>query len=358
MLARTERFDRSTNVGLASAGVVALSACTPKGQSKDEPSTPATSGTKGSLVWATHVYYNTPALLGISVGFRDFLDPLGWDFKVTAAKTTSDVQQTLQAQAQALALKPDAIVATMSDKSSFNKSLQAIRDAGIYLMLNNTQPDEGNGMNAPYIGQSFIGAGNAAVKTVLDAAVQNGKKDGVVLFGYCCSNQGAVGSRTLGQEQGLAEYNRENGTSFTSTGLLDVSESNAATAAGSWESKLRAVGDKLVGIVSSGVGEPSVQAAKKLGKEPGFVPNVIFDVTADRLKNLEDGWFLGVVDQQPYAQGFIAAAEAYMWITAKNRPPLVYDTGSTIILRDGVADARASAEYVTKRAEELGISIS
>src|SRR5229473_1993803 len=52
---------------------------------------PATTGKQRFLVWATHVFYNQPALLGIPVGFHDFLDPLGWKFQITAARTSTDV---------------------------------------------------------------------------------------------------------------------------------------------------------------------------------------------------------------------------------------------------------------------------
>jgi ABC-type sugar transport system substrate-binding protein len=335
-----------------------LAACTTKKSQEPQPSesAPGGGGTAGFMVWATHVYYNQPALVGVSVGFRDFLDSVGWKFQVTAAKQASDVQQTLQAQSQALALKPDVIVATMNDKTSFNSSLKAIQDAGIYLELNNTQPDEGNGLDAPYVGQSFSGAGAAAATTVLDAAVKAGKKDGTILLGYCCGNQGAVGTRTAGQLAGVKDYNAKNGTSFKTTELLDVSDSNPATAQGSWEAKLRAVTD-LIGIVCDQVGDPSILAAKKLGKEAGFVPIVTFDVTEERLKLVEDGWFLGVVDQQPYAQGYIAAAQGWMYVKSKTKPPLIYDTGSTIITKDTVEDSRANSKYINTRAAELGIKV-
>jgi simple sugar transport system substrate-binding protein len=337
----------------AGLGTFALSACT----SKSEKQAASASGKKGTLVWATHVYYNQPALVGISVGFRDFLEPMGWSFKVTAAKTSGDVQQTIQAQQQALALKPDAIIATMTDPTSFNTSLKAIKDTGIYLGLNNTQPDNGNPFGAPYVGQSFFNAGRAAVTKVLDAAKAKGHRDGTVLLGYCCGNQGAVGTRTAGQKQGLKEYNSANGTNFTLEELLDVSDSDPSRAAGSWQSKLSAVDSKLVGIVCDQVGDPSIQGAKKLGKKAGWVPIVTFDVTDDRLNELQEGWFIGVVDQQPYAQGYVSAAQAWMQVTSQTVPTAVYDTGSTIVTADTLANARKNIKYINERASQLGIKV-
>jgi simple sugar transport system substrate-binding protein len=340
------------------AAAAALAACTTKGS--DAPAAAAAgagSGTtkNGSLVWATHVYYNQPALIGIEVGFRDALRAFGWKFKITAAKTTGDVQQTIDAQQQALALKPDAIIATMTDPTSFNASLGDIQKAGIYLGLNNTQPDKGNPFGAPYVGQSFFNAGVAVTNMVLDAAVKNGKKDGVFLMGYCCGNQGAVGTRSAGQKQGVADYNKANGTNFTISQVLDTSDSDPASAQGTWEAKLTALGDKCIAIICDQVGDPSIQAMKAQNKKPGWVPIGTFDVTTARLDLLKQDWFIGVVDQQPYAQGFISATQAVMQVTSQTRPTLLYDTGSAIITKDTLADSLKGIDYINKQAKAYGI---
>ena len=344
--------------GLAALGAsgLGLASCTSATDANKGGTTRRGGGKKRTIVWATHVYYNQPALIGIEVGFRDFCDLAGWNFKVTAAKTTGDVQQTIQAQNEALQLKPDAIVATMTDPTSFNKSLKAIIDAGIFLQLNNTQPDQGNGFDVPYIGQSFTDAGVAAAKLVLSKAKDGGKTSGPLLLGYCCGNQGAVGTRTKGLKQGVNEFNKENGTNFTTTELLDTSDSAPASATGQWQAKLRQVGDNLVGIVADGVGNPTIDAAKAAGKKPGFVPIGTFDVTDQRLTYLDDGWFTVVVDQQPYAQGWIPAVQAYMWLEARTRPTALYDTGSALITKDGVGDARKNAQYIHTRGRELKIA--
>lgn len=346
--------------GLTALGAAVLAACdnSPSGGTAGTSAGGAAGGggTKRTVIWATHVYYNQPALIGIEVGFRDFVERVGWDFKVAAARTTADVQQTIQAQKQALELKPDAIVATMTDPTSFNSSLKAIQDAGIFLQLNNTQPDEGNPFGAPYIGQSFTNAGIASAKAILAKAEAAGKKSGPLLLGYCCGNQGAVGTRTKGLKQGVAEYNKEHGTNFTTTEVLDTSDSAPAQANSQWEAKLRQVGDALIGISADHVGNGEVFAAKKLGKKAGFVPIGTFDVTDERLSLLEQGWFDHVVDQQPYAQGWVPAAQAYMWLEAKTRPTLLYDTGSALITKEGVADARANAQYIKTRGKELKIA--
>ena len=347
---------RSVLAGAAGLGALALAGCTTKAsEAGGTSSSSSSSGKRGTLVWATHVYYNQPALIGVSVGFHDFLDPMGWAFKVTAAQTSGDVQETIQAQKEAVAMKPDAIIATMTDPTSFNASLNAIKSSGIYLGLNNTQPDQGNPFGAPYVGQSFSGAGRAAITKVLDVAKAKGHSSGTVLLGYCCGNQGAVGTRTAGQKQGLSEYNSANGTHFVLDQLLDTSDTDPASASGTWQAKLSAIDSTLVGIVCDQVGDPSIDAAKKLGKQPGWVPIVTFDVTDARLTELKDGWFVGVVDQQPYAQGYISAAQAWMQITSKTVPTLLYDTGSTIITADTLTAARKNITYINERATQLGI---
>ena len=77
-------------------------------------------------------------------------------------------------------------------------------------------------------------------------------------------------------------------------------------------------------------------------------------MTDARLTELKDGWFVGVVDQQPYAQGYISAAQAWMQITSKTVPTLLYDTGSTIITADTLTAARKNITYINER-YQLGI---
>jgi simple sugar transport system substrate-binding protein len=346
----------------AAAATTAPAAAAPTAAAAAKPAAaattaPATTGKQRFLVWATHVFYNQPALLGIPVGFHDFLDPLGWKFQVVAARTSTDVQETIAAQKQALQLKPDVVVGTMTDSTSFNASLKAIVDAGIYLELNNTQPDEGNPFGAPYIGQSFFDAGIKAMTVVLDGAVAAGKKEGPVLFGYCCGNKGAVGTRTTGLKEGMSRYNTAKGTNFTASELLDASESNPASATGVWQAKLRQQADQLVGIVSDHVGNAEIEGLIAMGKKPGFIPIITFDVTAERLDYTEQGWFTAIVDQQPYAQGFIPASQAFMWLEGHTQPASLYDTGSALITKDGVANVRAQSEYITRRAGELGLQV-
>ena len=347
-----------TTAAPAAAPTTAPASAAPTTAQAAPTAAPATTGKQQRfLVWATHVFYNQPALLGIPVGFRDYLDTLGWKFQIVAPRTSTDVQQTIAAQQQALQLHPDVIVATMTDKTSFNETLKAIVDAGIYLELNNTQPDDGNPFGAPYVGQSFFDAGIKAIATVLDVATAAGKKEGPVLFGYCCNNQGAVGTRTAGLKEGLTRYNAAKGTNFTQSELLDASESNPASASGVWQAKLAQQADQLVGIVSDHVGNAEIDALIAMGKQPGFIPIVTFDVTAERLDHTEKGWFTAIVDQQPYAQGFIPAAQAFMWLEGRTQPVLTYDTGSTFITKDRVKDVRAQTDYITRRAGELGLQV-
>jgi simple sugar transport system substrate-binding protein len=192
---------------------------------------------------------------------------------------------------------------------------------------------------------------------VLDAAVAAGKKEGPVLYGYCCGNKGAVGTRTTGLKEGMSRYNTAKGTNFTASELLDASESNPASATGVWQAKLRQQADQLVGIVSDHVGNAEIEGLIAMGKKPGFIPIITFDVTAERLDYCEQGWFTAIVDQQPYAQGFIPASQAFMWIEGHTQPTSLYDTGSALIYKAGVADVRAQSEYITRRAAELGLQV-
>jgi len=308
------------------------------------------------LVYAATALYGQPALLGIPVGMADFTQMAGWKFKFTAPQEAGNVQQIIQAMQQALALKPDVIVTVMADPTSYNVPLKAIYNSGIYLSLCNAQPQNGNPFGASYVGQIFVESGVSAVQPVLDANVAKGRKSGQIIVGFCCGGAGPVAERAIGNRMGIDAYNKAHGTSFQAAQLLDTSETDPTQALSTWTAKFRGLGKSLAGVVVSQVGNPPVDAAKALGYKPGEVPIITFDSTPARLDLLDQGWFLGIVDQQPYVQGFISAAHAFMHFLGSTPIPL-YNCGTAIITKSTTAAVRAREAYLQKRASDLGYKV-
>jgi ABC-type sugar transport system substrate-binding protein len=191
---------------------------------------------------------------------------------------------------------------------------------------------------------------------LLNIAVKSGHKSGTVLVGYCCQDSGTVGTLTAGYLTAVKQYNASNGTRFTTSQVLDTSDSDPSAANTTWQTKLQSLqGKNLVAIACSQVGDPVIVAAKALGMKPGFVPIATVNTTQDRLDYLEEGWMDVIIDQSVYAQGYIAAAQAWMYVNSKTSPTPLYDTGAALITKDTVSQARENLAYVATRAKQLGI---
>jgi ABC-type sugar transport system substrate-binding protein len=344
-----------TRGGLASAAIVAGSGAT--ATAAVAKTRVRRAGKKRLLVWTTHFFYGFPIALNYPIAFRDFLDPIGWDFKFFGARESDNIQQTIAADQQALQLKPDAVIASMANPTAYNKAIAALVKGVPYVGLTNAQPDEGNPWGIPFVGQSFVGSGVASMNALLDQVVKNGKKSGSILIGRCCPTGVPVQLRTVGQHQGITAYNKKHGTSFKAVEFLDHSETDVTQSASLWAAKMRQLGKDLVGAAQDGAGDPEIAAAKQLGMKPGQVPFICHDVSVDRLNFLKQGWFVGLVDQQPYAQGYISAAQAVMYVDYVNKPELTYDTGSAIVTQKDYPRIVEREAKLQERAKKYGYKV-
>jgi ABC-type sugar transport system substrate-binding protein len=314
-------------------------------------------GKKPLLVWTTHFYYGFPIALNYPVAFRDALDPVGWDFKFFGARESDNIQQTIAADQQAMQLKPDAVIASMANPTAYNKAIGDLVKNVQYVGLTNSQPDQGNPWKIPFVGQSFVSSGVASMDALLTRVVANGHKSGTILIGRCCPAGLPVTMRTVGQKKGITAFNAKHGTSFTVSEFLDHSETDIAQSTQLWTAKLRQGGKNIVGAAQDGAGDPEIVAAKQLGMKPGQVPFICHDVSTDRLNYLKQGWFVGLVDQQPYAQGYISAVQAVMYIDHVNKPVLTYDTGSAIVTQKDVPKVIEREAKLLESAKKYGYKI-
>jgi len=195
------------------------------------------------------------------------------------------------------------------------------------------------------------------MNALLTQVTANGKKSGTILLGRCCPTGVPVSLRTVGQKQGIKQWNAKHGTSFKYVEFLDHSETDIAQSTSLWTAKIRQVGKDLVGAAQDGAGDPEIAAAKQLGMKPGQVPFICHDVSTDRLNFLKEGWFVGLVDQQPYAQGYISAAQAVMYIDYVNKPVLNYDTGSAIVTKTDYPRIVEREAKLQERAKKYGYKV-
>jgi ABC-type sugar transport system substrate-binding protein len=312
---------------------------------------------KRLLVWTTHFYYGFPIAINYPVAFRDVLDPLGWNFKFFGARESDNIQQTIAADQQALLLKPDAVIASMANPTAYNRAIGDLVKNVSYVGLTNSQPDQGNPWGIPFVGQSFVSSGVASMDALLARVVANGHKTGTILIGRCCPAGLPVTKRTVGQKQGIKAFNAKHGTSFTVSEFLDHSETDVGQAAQLWSAKLRQGGTKIVGAAQDGAGDPEIVAAKQLGMKPGQIPFICHDVSTDRLNYLKQGWFVGLVDQQPYAQGYISAIQAVMYVDHANKPVTTYDTGSAIVRQKDVPRIIQREAKLLESAKKYGYKV-
>lgn len=293
------------------------------------------------VIFVTHD--DNPFFVPVRYGFEEFGKLAGWETQ-WVGPPKQDELATVQAQIDAINAKPMAVGFTRTNTSQFDENIKNAQKAGIFVILYNTASDGYQNLNVAYVGQEFMPAGiKSGLQAAKYAAQLSGKKEGVIVLGNIAPGHSALDQRQEGARQGIAQYNKENGTTFTTEDLK--TDTDQATAIAAIDAKATELGDKLVGFAHADyihwfAGQWI--ADKKL---TGKIANGGFDLVAgamDAIKNSTAQWSIG---QNPYAQGWVTSSLIHMQ-TAHNFTPFSYDTGAEIV------DA-ANIDAVIKREAEF-----
>ncbi|GLW98971.1 substrate-binding domain-containing protein [Microtetraspora sp. NBRC 16547] len=327
---------------LATAGILAT-ACS----SEKEPSVAAASSggsaadgpQKGKKVIFV-VHDKNPFFAPVQRGFEDFGAIMGWQTQFIGPPA-QDTQKTVELQASALSAKPDGVIFTRIDETSFDANIQKATSSGVKVILSNVASDGYEKLGVGFVGQNFVNAGDACGREIAKYAKERtGKSDGVIVCGNFAPGSTALEQRIQGIKQGIEAYNKENGTSFTTEVLVTSTDESKAVAA--IDAKYTSKKDEIVGWAMAAFDHQYVSTWAKGKNLVGKFAVGGFDLIQPVLDGIKDKSIDFSLGQNPYAQGWIAAA-----LLAEEfdpgYPARTYDTGAEVVDAANV-DAVATRE--------------
>jgi ribose transport system substrate-binding protein len=285
------------------------------------------------VIFVTHD--DNPFFVPVRAGLEEFGEMAGWDTQWVGPPKHDEVA-TLQFQLDAIAAKPMAVGFTRVNTSQFDDAIRQAQEAGIFVILYNTASEGYQDLNVAYVGQEFIPAG---IQSGLQAAKYSqeitGRKDGVIVLGTIAPGHSALEARMEGARQGIAQYNDENGTTYTTEDL--ATSTDPAEAISKLDAKWAADQDKIVGFAHADFVHWHTGTWIEQAGLQGKFANGGFDLVPGVLDAISNGNAQWSIAQNPYAQGWVTSSLIHM-ATAHGYPPFSYDTGAEIIDSANIAE--------------------
>jgi ABC-type sugar transport system substrate-binding protein len=282
--------------------------------------------TRAKVIFVVHD--NNPFFVPVRKGFERFAKMAGWSTQ-WVGPPKQDTQDTVNLQANALSAKPAGVIFTRIDTSSFDANIRRAKRLGIKIILSNVASAGYEKLGVGFVGQDFVPAGRVHGQQASKWAQKlTGKKSGLIVLGNFAPGNSALEQRIQGTKQGIAAYNKANGTSYTTDVL--VTSSDQAEAIGRIDAKYRKDQDKIVGWAMSEFTNQFVASWARTKGLRGKFANGGFDLikpVLDAIKAGDSQWAIG---QNPYAQGFIASALLSMELSP-GYPAFLYDTGAEVV---------------------------
>lgn len=342
-------IDRRTLLrsGLLAAGAAAtastLSACT----SEKAASSASADVDGGSLqkdrkvVFVTHE--KNAFFAPVQKGFEAFGGSVGWETQFTGPPAF-DQSAVVNLMQNAINAKPDGLILTRIDTSSYDAIIRQALNDGIKVILANVASAGYQSLGVGFVGQDFVPAGVTAGQQAAEFADKtHGRRDGVIVVSSIQAGNSALEQRAQGIAQGVRQYNEANGTTFTTEDLLvGVEESKAV---GTIDARYARNPDEVAGWAGTAFDCQFVSTWARSKNLVGNFSNGGFDLTSPVLDGISDGSIDYTIGQNPYAQGWIAAALLAMQIDP-GYPAFSYDTGAEVVTADNV-------EAVTERESRL-----
>lgn len=325
----TSRRGLIQGAGLAAAvgGIAALTACTSeKTAVAAGDAAAAGAGVQAGKKVVFVVHDKNPFFAPVQAGFEDFGKAMGWETQFVGPPQ-QDVQATVDMQTNAINGKPDGLVLTRIDEKAFDANIQRALDDGIPVVLSNVAGVDYEKFRVGFVGQSFVGAGKVAGNLIAEHAVKHtGQKDGVIIVGNFGPGNSALEERAEGIHLGVEEYNKANGTNFTTEVL--VTSTDETKAVGAIDARYRK--EPVVGWAMTAFDHQFVATWAKNNNLEGKFAVGGFDLTEPVLADIKAGSIDFSLGQNPYAQGWMAAAMIGEAIGA-GFPGSNVDTGAEIV---------------------------
>lgn len=284
------------------------------------------------------VHDTNPFFAPVKAGFETFAAAAGWEAQWVEPKSSA-IPDVVAAQQNAISAKPDGLIMTRIDPTAFDDNINKAKSDGIKVILSNVASDGYQELGVGFVGQEFIAAGNVCGQEIAKyAATKLGRKDGVIVCGNGAPGNSALEQRIEGTKQGVDAYNKANGTDFTAETFVSSFDANEAI--GKISAKYTADGDKIVGWAMSAFDHQYVAEWAQQKNLVGKFAIGGFDLIKPVLDLIESGDIDFSLGQNPYAQGWIAAALLAMEIDP-GYPAFTYDTGAEIVDASNIEDVQA-----------------
>ena len=312
-------------------------------------------GRKRKLVWIPQSAgdWEVP----VRVGHLEFCKMVDWEYQHLGSPIYS-VQNHLDQLNNAISARPDVIVTELESRGMVSGFRRAL-DAGITMVIIDQAIDEEAiklGLNV--ISQDPVDIGTLnGTQAATWAEKVSGRKSGVIVIGNGNPGSTAIDTRQRGTIDGVAAYNREHGTNFTTEVFADGAFADIPTAISKYGAHLDQKGDSLVAMV--GLGGASAIAIWKTLKDRNVPPGGRIaagspDIFPGQLTGIEEGYLQWGIERDFVVMGFLSAACA--WLQLEHGYPYwnIRTQGEVILKKDGPR-VRARTETWLAKATQLNL---
>jgi simple sugar transport system substrate-binding protein len=294
------------------------------------------------IVFTVHSGASNTFWQAVQKGYDDACEKIGATCQFVYVQTDGSIPEQVANIEAALARGPDALITSIVDNTAFDDVIKRARDAGIIVIASNVDDLEGAAGNArqAFVGQGFLPAGYGLAR----AQWANLPKEGPIhiLVGVSGPGQNWSETRALGvtnfiDEQIKANPDRKITYEKIDSGLDLAIVADRVGAYLNAHPETNAYFD--TGFWHAGV----AGVLRDRGIPPGKVLLGGFDLVPVVLDEMDSGYIQVQVDQQPYEQGFLPVALAYL---AKNigLAPVDINTGEALVYPKDVASVRELSE--------------
>lgn len=279
----------------------------------------------------------------VQKGFEAFGKAVGWKTQF-AGPPSFDQSTVVNLMQNAVNAKPAGLIFTRIDTTSYDGVIKAAQAAGIPVILSNVASDGYEKLNVGFVGQDFIPAGVVAGQTIIKNITKlTGRREGAIIIGKIQAGNSALEQRGQGIKQAVDEYNKANGTNFTTEELIVGTEESKAI--GMIDGRYRRSPDSVVGWATTDFGCQFVSTWAKSKNLKGKFANGGFDLTTPVLAGITDGTIDYTIGQNPYAQGWIASALLAQQIDP-GYPAFHYDTGAEVVDSSNIVKVSAREAHL------------
>jgi ABC-type sugar transport system substrate-binding protein len=298
--------------------------------------------------------------LPIRVGQLEFCRMVNWDYQHIGNPIYS-VQNHLDQLDEAIAAKPDVIITELESAGMLSGFERALQQGITVVIVDQVAGTEAANLGLWSIRQNPEVLGQLNGQQAAQWAERiSGKRNGVILIGNGNPGAALIDALQTWTEAGVATYNREHGTRFTTESFADSAFDDIAASISKYSYHMEQKGDELVAM--AGLGGASGIAIWKTLRENDIAPGKQIaagstDIFPDQQTGIEEGYLQWGIDQDFLVMGFLSAAAAWLQLE-HGYPAWRMDSPGQVITRDNVGEARSRTDRWVLRARELGLTAS